>query len=141
MSVSTRTKPPRWFLPVVVLALVWNLIGVAAYLNQMIMDLSVLPDAQRAFYESIPAWATAAFATAVFAGVAGSIGLLLKRRWAIPVLLVSVIGIVVQLTHSLLLGNGLEIFGRSALILPSITLAIGLALVGFAILSKNRAWI
>lgn len=141
MNVSTKTKPPTWFLPVVGLALVWNLIGVAAYLNQMTMDLSVLSDAQRTLYASIPAWATAAFATAVFAGVAGSIGLLLKKRWAIPVLLVSVIGIVVQFTHSLLLSNSLEVLGSSALILPLLTLAIGLALIGFAILCKNRDWI
>ncbi len=130
-----------WFLPVAALALVWNLMGVVAYLSQMTMDLSVLEDAQRAFYESIPAWATAAFAIAVFAGVAGSVGLLLKKRWAIRVLVISCIGIVVQMTHSLLLGNGLDVFGTSALILPLVTLAIGLALIGFAILSKNRAWI
>jgi len=115
--------------------------GVAAYLGQMTMDLSALPDAQRAFYESIPTWATAAFAIAVFAGVAGSIGLLLKKRWAIPVLVVSFASVVVQVTHSLLLGNGLEVFGTSALILPLATLATGLALIGFAYLSKNRAWI
>ncbi len=138
---NTTTKPPMWFLVVAGLALVWNLMGVAAYLNQMTMDLSALPEAQRFFYQSIPAWATAAFAIAVFAGVAGSIGLLLKKRWAIPVLVVSFVGAVVQMTHSLLLGNGLEVFGTSALILPLITLAIGLALIGFAMLSKNRAWI
>ena len=138
---NTTTKPPMWFLVVAGLALVWNLMGVAAYLNQMTMDLSALPEAQRLFYQTIPAWATAAFAIAVFAGVAGSIGLLLKKRWAIPVLVVSFVGAVVQMTHSLLLGNGLEVFGTSALILPLITLAIGLALIGFAMLSKNRAWI
>lgn len=130
-----------WFLVVASLALVWNLMGVAAYLNQMTMDLSVLPEAQRLFYQTIPAWATAAFAIGVFAGVAGSIGLLLKKRWAIPVLVVSFGGVVVQMIHSLLLGNGLDVFGTSASILPLITLAIGLALVGFAMLSKNRAWI
>lgn len=141
MNTSTRTKPPRWYWLVGSLALAWNLMGVAAYLGQMTMDLSALPDAQRAFYESIPTWATAAFAIAVFAGVAGSIGLLLKKRWAIPVLVVSFASVVVQVTHSLLLGNGLEVFGTSALILPLATLATGLALIGFAYLSKNRAWI
>lgn len=141
MNTTTKTKPAMWFLPVAGLALVWNMIGVAAYLNQMTMDLSVLPDAQRTFYASIPLWATTAFAIAVFAGVAGSVGLLLKKRWAVPALIASFMGIVVQVTHSLLLGNGLEVFGKSALILPLLTLSIGLALIGFAILSRNRAWI
>lgn len=141
MNATTKTKPAMWFLPVAGLALIWNIMGVAAYLNQMTMDLNNLPDAQRAFYASIPSWATAAFAIAVFAGVAGSVGLLLKKRWALPVLIASFVGIVLQVTHSLLLSNGLEVFGTSALILPVLTLAIGLALIGLAILSKNRAWI
>ena len=141
MNESAKTKPAKWFLPVAGLALVWNLMGVAAYLNQMTMDLSILPDAQRAIYESIPAWATAAFAIAVFAGVAGSVGLLMKKGWAVPVLVVSFVGIVVQTTHTLLLGNGLEVIGSSILILPLITLAIGLALIGLAFLSRTRAWI
>ena len=141
MNSPTNTKPPTWFLAVAGLAFVWNLIGVAAYFGQVTMDLSGLPEAQHVFYESIPVWATAAFATAVFAGTMGSLGLLLKKRWAIPVLVLSCIGIVIQMTHSFFLGNGLEVFGTSALILPSATLAIGLALIGFAIYSKNRAWI
>ena len=141
MNSPTNTKPPAWFLIVAGLALAWNLIGVAAYVGQVTMDLSSLPDSQRAFYESIPAWATAAFAIAVFAGAAGSLALLLKKRWASPVLVVSCLGMLAQMTHSFFLGNGLEIFGTSALILPLATLAIGLALIGFAIFAKNKAWI
>lgn len=141
MNSPTNTKPPAWFLAVAGLALAWNLIGVAAYLGQVTMDLSDLPDAQRVFYESIPPWATAAFAIAVFAGAVGSLALLLRKRWAIPVLMVSCMGIAVQMTHSFFLSNGLDVFGTSALILPSTTLAIGLALIGFAIWSRNRAWI
>lgn len=141
MTMTTKVTPPMWFLAIAGLALIWNLMGVAAYLGQMTMDMSVLPDAQRGYYESIPPWATAAFAIAVFAGVAGSVGLLLKKHWAIPVLVMSLVGVVVQVTHSLLLGNGLEVFGTSALIFPLLTLAIGLALIGFAVMSRNRAWI
>lgn len=141
MNITTKAKPPTWYLPVASVALIWNLMGVAAYLGQMTMDLSVLPDAERMFYESIPPWATAAFAIAVFAGAAGSVGLILKKRWAMLVLVVSLIGIVVQVAHSLLLGNAVEVFGASALILPMITLAIGLALIGLAMLSKDRTWI
>ena len=138
---STKITPAAWFTPIAGAALIWNLMGVAAFISQMMTDLSILPEAQRAYYASIPLWATAAFAIAVFAGAAGSTGLLLKKRWAFPVLIVSFIGILVQLAHSLLLGNGVEVFGRSALILPLLTLAIGLALIGLADLAKKRNWI
>ncbi len=141
MNSIVKTKPPIWFWIVAALALVWNLMGVGAYLNQMTMDLAALPDAQRGFYASIPAWATAAFAIAVFGGALGSAALLLRQRWAIPTLVVSLLGVVVQVFHSLVLGNGLEIFGTAALAIPSLTLVIGAALIGFAIMSKNRAWL
>lgn len=141
MSTIVKTKPPTWFWVAASAALIWNLIGVAAYLGQMMMDMSTLSDAQRTFYETTPAWATSAFAIAVFAGTAGSAALLLRQRWAIPALVASLFGVIVQMAHSLLPGNSLEVFGTSALILPLLTLAIGLALIWFAIVSKNRSWL
>lgn len=141
MNTIIKTKPPTWFWVAASAALIWNLIGVAAYLGQMMMDMSTLPDAQRTFYETTPAWATSAFAIAVFAGTAGSVALLLRQRWAILALVASLFGIIVQMAHSLLLENGLEVFGTSALILPLLTLAIGLTLIWFAIVSKNQSWL
>ena len=141
MNIIDKTKPAIWFWVAASAALIWNLMGVAAYLGQMMMDVSTLPDAQRTFYETTPAWATSAFAIAVFAGTAGSAALLLRQRWAIPALVASLFGVIVHMAHSLLPGNGLEIFGTSALILPLLTLAIGLALIWFAIMSKNRSWL
>lgn len=141
MTTDTRTSAARWFLPVAGLALVWNLMGVAAYLRQVIMDPSELPDAQRAFYESMPVWATSAFAIAVFAGVAGVVGLMLKKRWAFSVLVLSVVGIVIQMSHSLFIGNGMDVFGTPALILPLVTLAIGLGLVWLAVSARQKGWI
>ncbi len=141
MNTIVKTKPPTWFWVAAGAALVWNLAGVAAYLGQMMMDLSTLPETQRMFYETIPAWATSAFAIAVFAGTAGSAALLLRQQWAMPAFIASAFGIIIQMTHSLLLSNGLEVFGTSALILPIATLVIGLALIGFTVISKNRCWL
>ncbi len=90
---------PKWYKPVAVVALLWNLIGASAYL----MDVTTSPDAvakmteaQRAMYESRPAWFVAAYACAVWFGVGGSLGLLLRKRWATPLLLVSLLGLIAQ---------------------------------------------
>ncbi len=77
---SYSNVPPRWFWMVSGVGLVWNLLGVAAFLGQMTMDLSSLPAAEWAFYESTPVWATVAFAVAVSGGVLGCGALLLRRR-------------------------------------------------------------
>ena len=74
MSEKKIYKTPTWFMVVAVLLLVWNLLGVMAYIMQVTMSpetLAALPDAQRQLYENTPAWATAAFAIAVSGGALG----------------------------------------------------------------------
>lgn len=132
---------PRWFWIVSILGLVWNFIGVAAFFGQMGLDTSGLPAAERAFYESTPAWATAAFAVAVFSGVLGCIALLIRKNWAVSILAASVVGIVVQISHSMLIGNGFDVFGPAGLVLPLLTLSISISLVWLAVYAGKRGWI
>ena len=82
---TTPIKPPTWFWVVSVIALLWNLVGVFNYLNQAFNQVAMLESlnqAQREAFEGIPAWATAAFAIAVFSGTIACIGLLLRKKWA-----------------------------------------------------------
>jgi len=130
-----------WFWAVSALGLLWNIAGVAAFVSQMTMDLSTLPDAQRRFYETTPIWATIAFATAVFGGTLGCLALLFRKAWALTMLIVCLAGIVVQICHSLVIGDGLEVFGPQGLILPVLTFAIGALLVWFAKISVSKNWI
>ena len=138
---SIGNVPPTWFWVASGLGLVWNLIGVAAFVGQMTMDLSTLSAAEQAFYESTPAWATVAFAVAVFGGVLGCVGLLLRKGWAFAMLVACLLGIVVQAGHSLLIGDGIEVFGSAVFILPLFTFAIAAALAGFARYSSQQGWI
>ncbi len=138
---SMGDVPPTWFWVASGLGLVWNLIGVAAFVGQMTMDLSTLSAAEQAFYESTPAWATVAFAVAVFGGVLGCVGLLLRKGWAFAMLVACLLGIVVQAGHSLFIGDGIEVFGSAVFILPLFTFAIAAALAGFARYSSQQGWI
>ena len=132
---------PRWYWGVSATGLIWNLLGVAAFVLQMTMDLSSLPDVQREFHESTPGWATAGFALAVFGGVLGCTALLLRKRWAFIMLAVCVVGILVQFGHSLFIGNGIEVFGPQGLIMPILTLSIAIALVWFARYAGEKGWL
>ena len=76
---------PRAYWWIAVLALVWNLIGLAMFFSQMLMDgaqVMQLSEAQRAVYLATPGWVNLAFAFAVIAGVLGALCLLLRRRLA-----------------------------------------------------------
>jgi len=144
MSENNESTVPKWFSIVAILALVWNLMGVVAYLMRAYRSdesVAALPEAEQAYLEAVPAWATAAFAFAVWGGALGSLALVLKKAWAYPVLIISVLGIAAQTIHSFFMANAMEIYGMMSLIMMIITLAIGLYLAWLARSAKEKGWI
>ena len=90
---------PKWFKVVAVIALLWNLLGCLAFAMDLRMtpeDVAALPEAQQALYAARPGWAVVATAVAVIGGALGCLGLLLGRKWAFVLLLLSLAGILVQ---------------------------------------------
>ena len=75
-----------------------------------------MPDAQRAMVEGRPAWATGAFATAVFGGALGAFLLLLRKSAAYYVFLASLFGVIVQATAYLRSG-GATAFGAGEVVM------------------------
>mgnify|MGYP007034171025 CR=1 FL=1 len=52
-------QAPKWFLPVAITALLWNLIGCAAYLSDVMLTpdaLAKMTAAQQAMHDARPAW-------------------------------------------------------------------------------------
>ena len=87
-----------WIISVV--TLIFNVMGVINYFVQMNADsLASFPESYRPIIEGRPAWATAAFAIAVFGGSLGCILLLLKKSAAFYVLIASLLGVIVTMMH------------------------------------------
>lgn len=125
-------------------ALVWNLLGFVFYLSEVTRSpeaLAAFSEAQQAFLAATPMWATAAYAIAVNAGVLGGLFLLLRKRWAVPMFIASLAGIVVQDLYAFILSNGLEVWGTKAVYLPSVVLVIASALLMYARQAKARGWL
>ena len=145
MKNDGKVKPPVWFWVVGVVALLWNLMGAMAYIGQAYMTDEVkaaLPADQQALLENIPAWATAAFAIAVWGGVLGCLALLLRKKWARPVLVISLLGILVQMSYSFFMSNALEVYGTAqGMVMPLLIIVIGVVLVLFAKSTQNKGWI
>jgi hypothetical protein len=78
-----------------------------------------LSEPERAVVASIPAWITAAFAIGTFAGLIGSIGLAIRKAWAQPVLIVSMIALLVLEGWILFFSGGREAFGLAVPIMVS----------------------
>lgn len=144
MTNKGKVKPPIWFWIVSAVAFVWNALGVDAYLSEAYMsieDLGKMSQAERLLFESQPAWVTAAFAIAVWGGALGCLALLLRKKWAMPILLVSLIGILAQMTHAFFMSNTFEVVGNDKMGMTVMIIIVGVALVLFARMSKNKGWI
>lgn len=137
MSNSTN-KPPIWFWIVSVIALVWNGMGVNAYLQQAYNTESyrAMYTAEQLEIESnLPAFVTAAFAIAVFAGALAAIGLLLRKSWSVKLWVLSLIAVIVQMGYLLINGFASSI-GMTIMII-----AFAFIFVWFARKSEANGWL
>lgn len=136
-------KPPIWFWIIAILALLWNIMGVLAYLAQAYITdeaIASLPEAEQSFYNNMPAWATAAFAIAVFAGALGCILLLLRKKIASILFILSLIGIVMQTTYNFFLQDFIVLSG-SRMVMPILVLLVAIFLIWFSKKATVKAWI
>ena len=141
---EAQSKAPKWYMPVVVLAFLWNLLGVLAYVMQVSITpemMAELPADQRALYEATPAWVTGAFAFAVFGGALGSLLLVLKKGLAVPVLIVSLAAVLVQMSYVFLLSDTIAVMGAGSMIMPLVVIAIAIYLVVLGRSAKARGWL
>jgi hypothetical protein len=141
MANAGTSDPTRGFWIIAVLALVWNVLGVATYLMQVTTGpeaLADLPEAERLLLTNIPAWVTGAYAVGVFGGTLGALGLLLRKGWAVPVFFVSLMAILVQMGHALFLTNMLEVLGPTSAIMPNVIIVIAAFLLWYAHASKQK---
>jgi hypothetical protein len=144
MSDVINGKPSTNFWIISGAALVWNLIGLVFYIGQVSITpeaLAALTEAQQEFLLATPSWATGAFAIAVNAGVIGSLFLLMRRSWAVPTLAISLLAIVVQDVDAFVLRDVYSIMGVNSLIIPSMVFVIGIALLLYARVTKERGWL
>jgi len=144
MIEKSSAKIPVWFWIVSVVALIWNGMGVNAYLQQAYQTESfkaMYTAEQLEMVNNTPAWVTAAFAIAVFAGLLGCIGLLLRKKWAKSLFLLSLLGAVISNLYHLLMGKAIELYGSQAVIMPIVVIVIGIFLVWFAKKGIAKNWL
>ena len=140
---TNKIKAPVWFWVVAIMALIWNLAGVYAYLDAVTMTpeaLAKLDAAQRVIIESTPAWATAAFAVAVWGGALGSLLLLLRKSMATIVLILSLVGIIFQNINAFFFTNSWEVFGPGGVGMVALVIAVAIFLIWVSRHASQKGW-
>lgn len=132
MNTITKPTPLYWLISIV--ALFWNFMGIIAYLGQAYISddaLKMLPEENQLYFSNVPAWVTAAFAVAVFGGFLGAIGLIIRKKWAYFLFVISFLALVAQHVYNFFIQNYIEITG-SQMILPIVTFIVALFLIYFS---------
>lgn len=132
---------PAWFWIAAGLALLFEAFGCFMYLAQVSADRATLPLDQRAMWDATPTWMFAAYATAVWVGLIGAGLLLLRRKLAVPLLLVSLIAVMVQFSGLFLVPQLRQTVPDTALAMPIAIFVICYAIFHLARLAHKRGWL
>lgn len=97
-ALGTRTRAPMHFWIVAGIALLWNAYGAFDYTMTNLRNpayLANVPPDMMSYIDSMPVWATTAWALGVWGGLAGAVLLLLRSRYAVAAFAVSLLGLAV----------------------------------------------
>ena len=137
----SRSIKPHWsFWLISTLLLVWNLLGCVNFFMQMNPAvLELYRGSERLIVEDRPVWATAGFVVAVFGGAFGCLLLLFRQFVAVYAFILSLLGVVVTMAHSLSLGISFGIGEFLGIIL--MPLLVAGFLIWYSFYSRNKFWI
>ena len=108
-----------------IIAVLFNAIGVFDFVMTMAQgagyqaSAGMTPD-QIAHYQMMPGWMTVVWAVGVFTALLASILLLLRRKLAVPVFVVSLAAFLVSLLYTYVLTNGGAVMGQQMAITSAV---------------------
>jgi len=115
------------------LTLAWNAIGALDYFMTQSKNetyMAQFSPEQLSFFYGFPLWVNASWAIAVWFSVAGSILILMRSRYAAPVLGISLLAMVATAIHNFLLSdiNMQDVVGNEAVYFTAVIFVVALAL-------------
>jgi hypothetical protein len=136
-------NPPVWYWVAGIGALLFECLGCFFYLAEVRLtpeQIAMLPLDQAAMLSARPSWYYAAFGVAVWVGLVGALGLLLRRAWAVPILLTSLVAVIVQFSAVFIVPE-MRVVTSDALLGPIIVIVICYGIFMLGRLAKRRGWL
>ena len=131
-------KTPWHLWLVGVIAVLFNAIGVFDFVMSMTQGAAYMASAgmtpdQIAHYQAMPGWMTVVWAVGVFAAFLASIFILLRKKLALPIFVLSLAAFLVSLLYTYVLTNGGAVMGQQMAITSGV---ITVLLIFFAWYSR-----
>jgi len=127
---DVRTPVHLWVVGLI--SLLWNAMGAFDYsATELRLEfyMSQFSEEQLDYFYGFPAWVIAAWAIAVWSSLFGSVGLLLRKRWAVWLFAIAIVGLALTTLHNAVLSNGFELMGNGAVVFTIAIWVIALLLL------------
>jgi len=130
-----------WYMPAAIASLLFMALGCIMYLTQVLADPAQMTPDQSAAFEALPTWVIGAQAVAVWVGAAGALLLVLRKKLAVPLLLVSLVAVLVWLAGLMLTTGVRENMSANDLLVAIVVVAMTWTIFWFARHSRQRQWL
>jgi energy-converting hydrogenase Eha subunit C len=130
-----------WYMPAAIASLLFMLLGCATFLMNVTQNPASLPLDQRAMFEAQPVWITAAFGISSIVGAVGALMLVLRRKAAQRLMLLSLLAIMVWLAGLLAAPGFHDLASTRDIALAIAVLLITWTIFWFARHSRQRGWL
>ena len=143
MTQKTKSAVPFWYRVIAAVALLWNLLGCTFFAMEIFAQeamIESMTQEQKEWARSIPGWIYFVYGLAVSSGVAGSIGLFMRKGWTIVMFAICLVAVIVQMFYTMIIGGGLKVMGPSGAVMPLVVVVLAAALSWFSWFARSRNW-
>jgi uncharacterized membrane protein YhdT len=132
---------PRWFLVAAIAVMLFEAMGAAGLVADLMTDKASLPLDQRTLAMARPAWMGIAYGIATSTGLVGAILLMMRHRVAVPLLLVSLIAAAVTFLPYLITPGVRDNIASGDRVAALVVLVLAGASYWLAHLSRRHGWL
>lgn len=130
-----------WYMIGAIAALLFAAAACAVYGLHVATNPETLPLDQRTVFEAEPLWVTSAFGLGAAAGLAASVMLVLRRKVAQPLMLISLVAMLAWLAGLLLVPGLRDVLTTNDIAVAIVVVAIDWTIFWFARHSSQRGWL
>ena len=147
MLETTDNRPPVLFWMISIALLLWGFAGASIYIAYFLetpeefaetAETAANRQAYADYVANIPFWAIAVGIIAAATRLLGAIGLLLRRAWALPLYIISVVFFLVALYRAFILANVASVMSGPHIAIELVFIALSISAVWFAYENKSK---
>jgi surface polysaccharide O-acyltransferase-like enzyme len=137
------SSAPKWVLFVGAALLLWNLAGASMFVLDMMKspaDIAALPQDQQTLWAQMPAWAWAGYGVGTIGGVLAALGIVIRKKWAVHLALLSVLGVLANFVPVFFMTEGVDVWQPKFYVFPLVILVIALFQWWLARKANQQGW-